>query len=154
MLHMGSHWDRNQELKLILNNWTQLHPRMHSSRMRTVPCIGRLEGGCLPRGCTPPCGQIDACENITFPQLLLRTVKMCTPSGNSNTNIVSKYDVVCNPFPNFWWLLSFSRSEGLLLDYQINGGCMFQFETRWMWVDSPRRHQPLSLITHTEASSL
>ena len=38
-------------------------------------------GGCLsrgnvcPGGCTPPsCGQTDACENITFQQLLLSTV--------------------------------------------------------------------------------
>ena len=61
--------------------------RMHSSRMRTIHCSGRLiwgevsaqgvsaRWGCLPgRGylqgeCTPPpCGQTDACENITFPQ--------------------------------------------------------------------------------------
>ena len=86
---------------------------MHSSRMRTVCCSGRLmigvfsqggvcichgriwPGGCPPRGvsayggvcpggvyprggcwgCTPPIGgQTDTCENITFPQLLLRTV--------------------------------------------------------------------------------
>ena len=33
-------------------------------------------GGCLPRECTPPPrGQTDTCENITFPQLLLWTVK-------------------------------------------------------------------------------
>ena len=66
--------------------------RMHSSRMRTVRCSSRLLGGggevsasqeegrvCLPAGgCTPlpPCGQTDTCENITFPQLLLRTVKI------------------------------------------------------------------------------
>ena len=48
--------------------------------MRTVRCSGCPMGGvfpvgCLPRGCTPPpCGQTDTCENITFPQLLLRTV--------------------------------------------------------------------------------
>ena len=32
--------------------------------------------GCLPRGCTPPPvdRMTDTCENITFPQLLLRTV--------------------------------------------------------------------------------
>ena len=36
-------------------------------------------GGCLPRGGTPPsCGQADACENIIFLQLLLRTVKTVT----------------------------------------------------------------------------
>ena len=28
--------------------------------------------GCRP----PPCGQTDTCENITFPQLLLRTVNI------------------------------------------------------------------------------
>ena len=31
-------------------------------------------GGCLPEGGVSPYGQIDACENIIFPQLLLRTV--------------------------------------------------------------------------------
>ena len=68
--------------------------RMHSSRMCTVRCSGRLIGGCLclprgwgclpgGRGCLPggvytssPRGQTDTCENITFPQLLLRTVKI------------------------------------------------------------------------------
>ena len=38
---------------------------------------GSLPGGeVLPRGCTPPSvdRMTDACENITFPQLLLRTV--------------------------------------------------------------------------------
>ena len=34
-------------------------------------------GGCLPRGVyTSPCGQTDTCKNITFPQLLLRTVEI------------------------------------------------------------------------------
>ena len=43
---------------------------MHSSRMRTVRCIGRLgaDGGVWTEFLT------HACENITFPQLLLRTV--------------------------------------------------------------------------------
>ena len=39
-------------------------------------CLGR---GCLPKGCTPPTAvdrMADACENITFPQLLLRMVIM------------------------------------------------------------------------------
>ena len=53
---------------------------MHSSRIRTVRCSG-LFGGCLPGGCLPrglytsANGQTDTCENITFPQLLLRTVE-------------------------------------------------------------------------------
>ena len=52
--------------------------------MRTVCCSGCLGGclprreGCLPGGCTPPPLWTEflthACENITFPQLLLRTV--------------------------------------------------------------------------------
>ena len=35
---------------------------------------GCLRGGCTPLGQAPLCGQTDACENLTFPQLLLRTV--------------------------------------------------------------------------------
>ena len=72
--------------------------RMHSSRMGGCVCFGGvylggvslarvclqgvsargvcLPGGCLARGFTPPsCGQTDTSTNITFPQLLLRTVK-------------------------------------------------------------------------------
>ena len=74
--------------------------RMHSSRMRTVRCSGRLSCHAHPpamhaplcHACpftmhapfathaSPlchahvPCGQTDAYENITFPQLLLRAV--------------------------------------------------------------------------------
>ena len=71
--------------------------RMHSSRMPTVRCSGRLGGvsvwGCLPTEVSaqevvvvcvclggvhlPPLWTeflTHACENITFPQLLLRTV--------------------------------------------------------------------------------
>ena len=37
---------------------------------------GVCPGGCLPRGFSPPLhGQTNTWENITFPQLLLRTVK-------------------------------------------------------------------------------
>ena len=47
---------------------------------------GVSAGGCLPRGVyTPPCGQTGTCENTTFPQLLLRTVKMCTLQINGTT---------------------------------------------------------------------
>ena len=65
--------------------------RMHSIGMRTVCCSGHLGRGCLPAwgvsarvGCLlsarnshpPPWTEFltHACENITFPQLLLRTV--------------------------------------------------------------------------------
>ena len=47
--------------------------------MRAVRCSGRLLGvsAFCPGGVhLPPCGQTDACENITFPQLLLRMVKI------------------------------------------------------------------------------
>ena len=75
---------------------------MHSGRMRTVRCSGRRGGGggggvcpgegvCPGGGCTPPpCGQTDTCENIIFPQLLLRTVKM-------GRNIVLDIILVINP---------------------------------------------------------
>ena len=79
-----------------------LTTRMHSSRMRTsrlltVSCNGK---GCLPRGgmsaggggCLPRGEQrwtellTHACENITFPQLLLRTVKILK-SYNTRTHL-------------------------------------------------------------------
>ena len=54
--------------------------------MRTLRCSARLgEGvclpkGCLPGGCTPPPllteSLTHACESITFPKLLLRTLKI------------------------------------------------------------------------------
>ena len=53
---------------------------MHSRRMRTIHCSGRLQGGGLPGGrgvCQGGCLP-DACENITFPQLLLRTETRCS----------------------------------------------------------------------------
>ena len=68
---------------------------MHSSRMRTVDCSGRrggaaagvsaqMGGVCPGR---PPWTEFltHACENITFPQLLLRTVKISLMfHGNRN----------------------------------------------------------------------
>ena len=52
--------------------WT----RMHSRRMRTVRCSSG--GVCPGRGVVytspPPCERTDTCENIIFPQLLLRAV--------------------------------------------------------------------------------
>ena len=66
---------------------------MHSTRMRTVRCSGRLLGGCLPGGVyTSPRGQTDTCENIesiTFPQLLLRTVNNCGCCTSSSDNSIS-----------------------------------------------------------------
>ena len=91
----GNHW--------IKFNCIQLLTRMHSSWMRTVRCSSRLLGGggvypgvsvqggfclqgvsaqdsvCLwglPRGFTSPLTEFltHNCENITFPQLRLRTV--------------------------------------------------------------------------------
>ena len=68
--------------------------RMHSSRMRTVRCSSSPLGGVCPAGCLPGGGgrgvytplpphppppvdrMRDAYENITFPQLRLRTVTM------------------------------------------------------------------------------
>ena len=84
---------------------------MYSSRMRTVCCSGHLLPHMPPPHTPPtmhtpcnicpppftmhipfamhaplhhasPCGQTDTCENITFPQLLLRMVqKMATKGG-------------------------------------------------------------------------
>ena len=54
----------------LLLSQTGLNQFMDNSQNLPLECLG---------GCTPaPCGQTDACENITFPQLLLRTVNMCT----------------------------------------------------------------------------
>ena len=51
--------------------------RMHSSRMRSVRCSGRLSCHTPPPCMPPPVDRItDACENITFMRLLLRTVNM------------------------------------------------------------------------------
>ena len=57
---------------------------MHSSRMRTVRCSGRLGGdkGVWTEFLT------HACENITFPQLLLRTVKMNTQNDAKGSTTV------------------------------------------------------------------
>ena len=71
---------------------------MHSSRMRTVCCSGRLGGGGVQEGvcvsggvCIPACNGADtplwtellthACENSTFPQLLLQIVKMAVSAS-------------------------------------------------------------------------
>ena len=45
-------------------------------------------GGCLPRECTPLWGQTDTCENITFPQLLLRTVITVHLEKSCNFNTI------------------------------------------------------------------
>ena len=64
-------------------------PRLHSIRMHTVRCSGHLggdvcPGGCLPGGVytSPPVDRMtDACENISFPQLLLWTVMILCKSS-------------------------------------------------------------------------
>ena len=95
--------------------------RMHSSRMRTVRCSGRLlgqggvcpgrvsawggcllGGGCLPDGCTPPFPLwtkflTHACENITFLQLRLRTVKIFLFLFFSQIILMVADDMACNP---------------------------------------------------------
>ena len=52
--------------------------RMHSSRMCTVRCSGRLRGGRVSAGDVSARGVynplVNRCKNITFPQLRLRTV--------------------------------------------------------------------------------
>ena len=60
-----------------------VNTRMHSSRMCAVCCSGRLMGMGLPGGGLP--GQIHACENITFLQLLLRTVIMHSSIDNDES---------------------------------------------------------------------
>ena len=73
-----------QKQSTKLRTMIKFSTRMYSSRMRTVRCSGRLDGGggvCLrvcAGGCLLPRGVYtsspvdiitDACENITFPQL-------------------------------------------------------------------------------------
>ena len=83
--------------------------------MRTVHCSGRLDGGSLSggveglpragvcpggRGCLPggeadnhPINRItDRCKNITFPQLLLRTVKNGYSATASTWELVSRQE--------------------------------------------------------------
>ena len=67
--------------------------RMHSSRMRTV-C---LAGGVSAQGVyTSPRGQTDTCENIAFPQLLLRTVKFFTKSKVWTLNFLIRFRTYYN----------------------------------------------------------
>ena len=81
--------ERQLEVVRIRFKWPGLNTisektRMHSSMMRTVRYSGRLlgcGGVCQREGyvclADPPVNRMtDACENITFPQLLLRTVKI------------------------------------------------------------------------------
>ena len=110
---------RNDHKYGLLKKWIIIDiTRMHSSRMRTVRCIGRVEfgwglclsGGCLPREVPaqeggvhlPPVDRMrDACENITFPELLLRTVTI-----NMSANAVpSKVDWNFVMQSCMWWPL-------------------------------------------------
>ena len=88
---------------------------------------GCLPGGrCLPgRGCTPPpCGQTDTCENITFPQLLLRTVKI-SPYCFSHLRqqrrcVLVKIKEVC--LCTHYWVTFFTETVGsrMLSIYSAN----------------------------------
>ena len=58
-----------------------------------VVCPGGSAGGCVSQlvmGQTPSCGQTDTCKNITFPQLLLRTVMIYI----TNLNLCISADLV------------------------------------------------------------
>ena len=87
---------------------------MHSSRMRTVRCSGRLSCHAHPHAChpthmpshhaCPPLPRMPllwteflthACENITFPQLLLRTVKKLLSFVPMNCKVWSQFGC-CN----------------------------------------------------------
>ena len=73
--------------KYWTNGGKNTENRMHSSRMRTVRCRGRLIGGvCLGVYTSPPPWTeflTHACEKIAFLQLHLRMVKKqeCIPVG-------------------------------------------------------------------------
>ena len=72
-----SHWDL--AIYLLMGS-VHFASRMLSSRMRTARSLTishsiRRVGVCpTPPADPPPCGMTHACENITFPQLLLRAV--------------------------------------------------------------------------------
>ena len=118
--NIQNHFDREMTGKYYLKT------RMHSSRMRTIRCSGSLSCHACPLPRTDPPStmhapftthitfpghapfvmhtpsvdrMIDACENITFPQLLLWTVKITTceivrmqASLNYNENIQKHFD--------------------------------------------------------------
>ena len=75
-----------QEIKWVSMNKQECIPVGCVPSAAVAVCLG----GCLPRGCLPrgtytsPCGQTDTCVNITFLQLLLRTVKMLSPVLKTN----------------------------------------------------------------------
>ena len=65
------------------------------------------EGACLG-GYTPPCGQTDSSENITFPQLLLRTVT------SSKMHLWFKVNLFCGYVKDIghaeMWSIPFSKT--------------------------------------------
>ena len=74
---------------------------MHPSRMRTVCCSSRLRGGVCLGGVFPggvsqhALRQTHACENITFPQLRLRTV-------TTHCRRAWQTDLQTHPLPSVW----------------------------------------------------
>ena len=55
-----------------------MHALGHACPLPCMPSTTHAPPPCMPQQSHSPLphGQTDACENITFPQLLLRTVKM------------------------------------------------------------------------------
>ena len=97
--------------------------RMHSSRMCTCRCSSRLLGrgeGVCPGGCltdTPPSWTeflTYACENITFPQLRLRTVINTAQKFRS-----LKVKVECN---TTWLTKEFFAFSCIVCRYTLNDG--------------------------------
>ena len=97
--------DTSKNITLATNS---LWPVMNSSRMRTIRCSShpsRGRGVCLGGGGVYHllllCGQTDTCENITFPQLLLRTV--------INTAKLHKHGCTCFSLPKIVPLRTFKE---------------------------------------------
>ena len=72
--------------------WSKALPTQECIPVGCIPsaAVPFRGGGVWPGGYKPPPsvdGMTDACENITFPQLLLRTVKIQTLKYNTNTCI-------------------------------------------------------------------
>ena len=83
-----------------------------------------LRRGCLPGGVCPggvfakgvyasSCGQTDTCENITFPQLLLRTVKIPVCSGFCMVQL--EYSIQCKCYWKYLYTADLEISDMIVL---------------------------------------